>query len=88
LGVVARDGEGANYVCALAPITFIKYGFSENFLDILLKFEVRAVVYQDFGEEMYKIKKDLLEELVRRKVSSHFNYDRISLWDIWYATVT
>jgi hypothetical protein len=86
-GAVLLDKEVPAHVCALAPIAFVKSAFSTRLSSILDSFEVYTIFYQKIGDTSYRIDKSILKQLVNRDLSL-FDYDNISLNEIWFATVT
>ncbi len=80
-----RNGEVVVLICALAPIIFVLSKYSDTVDSVVDDCQIISV--DSFSEQNLAVDKCLLEKLVGRELSDNVNYDKLSVDDLWWATI-
>ena len=86
-GVVYGPSMGIAYVCAAIPLIIVAERFIKDIEQCVKVGDAVIFVVDDFGSPLYKVSKDILEEIFRMRLTDVVSYDALSIRDLWYATV-
>jgi hypothetical protein len=80
-----HQGNVIALVNVLIPVAFVLSRHSSAVCFALR--DCNTILVDSFSEAIFRIDKDVLEKILGKPLSSNVNYDRLSIDDLWWATV-
>lgn len=86
-GRVVRSGDVVGYVHAAWPLVIILSALEECVNQLSLALQCEVIVTADFADKVFCVEKTFLECMCARAVSDNIDYRRLSINDLWWATI-
>lgn len=86
-GRVISQGSEMAYVNARCPLIFVKARDETAGQRLSAQLDTVTIPAQDFDTPSISVDPSVLSELTRRPLTKNVSYDRVSVNEIWFATV-
>ncbi|MFN7812692.1 MAG: hypothetical protein ACK5SI_08550 [Planctomycetia bacterium] len=80
-----RCGNVVALCSALVPVIVVLSKYSDGVQHALSG--CHLIMVDSFSDDAFKIERTILEQIVGREMSRNVNYDKLSMDDLWWATV-